>query len=180
MGGSVHASIHSAAVSYVIAGIVITLMMIMMIGSIGLGLISMIPSLLAILLVMGIIVLFDIPFDMFTMLIGSIAVGLAVDNMIHLMHNFRRYYGETNNTRLAFRETFHTAGRALLVATVVLSLGFFIYMFASMNNLFYFGLLTGTTIILALAANFILAPAFVTLITRPAPPAKKEVNHNEG
>jgi hydrophobe/amphiphile efflux-3 (HAE3) family protein len=179
LGRSVHASIHSAAASYVIAGIVITLMMIVMIGSIGLGLISMIPSLLAILLVMGIMILFDFPFDMFTMLIGSIAVGLAVDNMIHLMHNFRRYYGETNNTRLAFRETFHTAGRALVVATVVLSIGFFIYMFASMNNLFHFGLLTGITIILALVANFILAPAFVTLITRPAPPAEKEVHHNE-
>jgi predicted RND superfamily exporter protein len=179
LGSSVHASIHSAAASYVIAGIVITLMMIVMIGSIGLGLISMIPSLLAILLVMGIMVLFDFPFDMFTMLVGSIAVGLAVDNMIHLMHNFRRYYGETNNTRLAFRETFHTAGRALLVATVVLSLGFFIYMFASMNNLFHFGLLTGIAIILALVANFILAPAFVTLITRPAPPAEKEVHHYE-
>ncbi len=180
MGGSVHAAIHSAAVSYVIAGIVITVMMIMMIGSIGLGLISMIPSLLAILLVMNIMVLFGFPFDMFTMLIGSIAVGLAVDNMIHLMHNFRRYYGETNNTRLAFRETFHTAGRALLIATVVLSLSFFIYMFASMNNLFHFGLLTGTAIILALVANFLLAPAFITLINRPALPAEKEVNHHEG
>ena len=179
LGRSFHAAIHSAAASYVIAGIVITLMMIVMIGSIGLGLISMIPSLLAILLVMGIMVLFGFPFDMFTMLIGSIAIGLAVDNMIHLMHNFRRYYGETNNIRLAFRETFHTAGRALLVATVVLSLGFFIYMFASMNNLFHFGLLTGIAIILALVANFILAPAFVTLITRPASPAEKEVNHYE-
>jgi predicted RND superfamily exporter protein len=56
-------------------------------------------------------------------------------------------------------------------------MGFFIYMFATMNNLFYFGLLTGTTIILALVANFFLAPALMALIHRTTHLAQKEINH---
>ena len=174
---TVVSAIYSTAESYIIAGLVITVMVILLIGSFRIGLLAILPNLLAILLVMGLIAVFDFPFDLFTMLIGSIAIGLAVDNTIHFMHNFRRYFGETGDVPRAVRETLLTTGRALLVTTVVLSLGFFIFMFASMNNLFYFGLLTGITIILALVANFFLAPALMALINRPAHFAQKEVNH---
>ena len=166
LGRTVHAAIHSAAKSYVIAGGVITVMMIMLIGSLRLGLVSMIPNLLPICLTLGVMSLFNFPFDLFTMLIGSIAIGLAVDDTVHFMHNFRRYFAETGDVREAVRLTLHTAGRAMLVTSVVLSLGFFIYTFASMNNLFYFGLLTGLTIILALAADFLVAPAIMALFAR--------------
>jgi hypothetical protein len=111
------------------------------------------------------------------MLNGSIAIGLAVDNTIHFMHNFRRYFAETGDVSHAVRETLLSTGRALFVTTVVLSIGFFIYMFAAMNNLFYFGLLTGITIILALVANFFLAPALMALIHRPTHLVQKEVSH---
>jgi hypothetical protein len=137
----------------------------------------MLPNLLAILFVMGLMWIFDFPFDLFTMLIGSIAIGLAVDNTIHFMHNFRRYFAETGDVSHAVRETLLSTGRALFVTTVVLSIGFFIYMFAAMNNLFYFGLLTGITIILALVANFFLAPALMALIHRPTHLVQKEVSH---
>ena len=177
MFSTVVSAIYSAAESYIIAGVVITVMVILLIGSFRIGLLAMLPNLLAILFVMGLMGLFYFPFDLFTMLIGSIAIGLAVDNTIHFMHNFRRYFAETGDVPRAVRETLLTTGRALFVTTVVLSIGFFIYMFATMNNLFYFGLLTGITIILALVANFFLAPALMALIHRPAHLAQKEVNH---
>ncbi|MBW2176728.1 MAG: MMPL family transporter [Deltaproteobacteria bacterium] len=164
---TVVSAIYSAAESYTIAGVVITVMVILLIGSIRIGLLAMLPNLLAISIVMGLMAVFNFPFDLFTMLIGSIAIGLAVDNTIHFMHNFRRYFAEAGDVPRAVRETLLTTGRALFVTTVVLSLGFFIYMFATMNNLFYFGLLTGLTIILALVANFFLAPALMALIHRP-------------
>jgi hypothetical protein len=82
------------------------------------------------------------------------------------MHNFRRYHHEAGDAPEAVRQTLLTAGRAMLVTTIVLSTGFFIYMFASMNNLYNFGLLTGITIIMALIADFFLAPAIMTLVTR--------------
>jgi predicted RND superfamily exporter protein len=174
---TVVSAIYSAAESYIIAGVVITVMVILLIGSFRIGLLAMLPNLLAILFVMGLMGIFDFPFDLFTMLIGSIAIGLAVDNTIHFMHNFRRYFAETGDVPRAVRETLLTTGRALFVTTVVLSIGFFIYMFATMNNLFYFGLLTGITIILALVANFFLAPALMALIHRPTHQAQMEVNH---
>jgi hypothetical protein len=163
---TVVAAIHSAARSYVLAGAVITVMMILLIGSVRLGLISMIPNLTPIVLALGAMHWFGVPFDLFTMLIGSIAIGLAVDDTVHFMHNFRRYMYETGDVLQSVELTLTTAGRAMLVTSVVLSLGFFIYMFASMNNLFHFGLLTGLTIILALLADFLTAPALMALYYR--------------
>jgi len=159
-----HASIYSAALSYGIAVVVITLLMIILIGEIRLGLISMIPNLGPIILVLGMIGWLSIPLNMFTMLVASIAIGLSVDNTIHFMYNFSKYYEKTGSIEEGVNRALNTAGRALLTTTVVLSFGFFIFMFASMRNLFEFGLFTGIAIILALASNFIMAPALLTLI----------------
>ncbi|MBL6969479.1 MAG: MMPL family transporter [Gammaproteobacteria bacterium] len=150
--------------SYSIAAIVITLMMILLVGHFRLGLISMIPNLLPITIVLGVMGLTGLPLDAFTMLIGSIALGLAVDDTVHFMHNFQRYYRKSGDTVEAITHTLHTSGRAMVVTTIVLSLGFFIFMRSEMSNLFNFGGLTGLAIILALAADILLAPALMTLI----------------
>jgi predicted RND superfamily exporter protein len=167
-GRTIHAAIHSMKESYIIAGCVITILMILLVGSLKVGFVSMFPNLLPIVITLGFMGWIGLPLEMFSMLVGSIAIGLAVDDTIHFMHNFRRYYSESGDVEDAVQQTLHTAGRAMLVTSVVLSLGFFIYMFASMNNLFYFGLLTGMTIILALLSDFFLAPALMALIHRPA------------
>ncbi len=167
MARTLSAAITSAGESYLIAFIVITLMMIVFIGDLKIGLLSMIPNLGPIIITMGFMKAAGFPLDMFTMLIGSIAIGLAVDDTVHFMHNFRRYHHDTGDVNEAVRNTLLTTGRAMMVTTMVLSLGFFIFMFATMNNLFNFGLLTGITIIMALLADFFLAPAIMSLVAVP-------------
>ena len=164
LGNIFYASIYSAAQSYGIALVVVTLLMVILIGELRLGLLSMIPNLGPILIVLGFIGWFSIPLNMFTMLVASIAIGLSVDNTIHFMYNFRKYYERSGDIADGVRNALNTAGRALLTTTVVLSIGFFIFMFASMKNLFEFGLFTGIAIILALASNFFMAPALLTLV----------------
>jgi predicted RND superfamily exporter protein len=149
--------------SYVIAFIVITMLMVVLIGEPRIGLLSMLPNVMPVIMALGIMGWLGFPMDMFTILIGSIAIGLAVDDTIHFMHNFRRAYLETGDVRLSVHTTLLGTGRAMLTTTCVLSLGFFIYMFSEMNNLFRFGLLTGLTIIFALLADFLLAPALMAL-----------------
>ncbi len=162
-GRIIYAAIHSAAISYLIAFAVITVMMIFLIGSVRLGILCMIPNLAPIAATLGLMGWIGLPMDMFTMLIGSIAIGIAVDDTVHFVYNYRRYFNEYGSNEAAIHHSFHTVGRAMFTTTVVLSLGFFIFMFASMSNLFYFGLLTGIALLLALAADFLLAPALLTL-----------------
>ena len=78
--------------SYLTASIVITIFMIILIGQFRIGLLSMIPNFVPILITIGIMGWLKMDMDLFTMLVGSIALGLAVDDTVHFMHNFRRYY----------------------------------------------------------------------------------------
>ena len=42
-------------------------------------------------------------------------------------------------------------------------IGFFIFMFADMKNIFDFGFLTGITIVMALLSDYFVAPALMVL-----------------
>jgi predicted RND superfamily exporter protein len=159
-------AIDSIAKSYVSVFIVVSALMVLLIGDVRLGLLSMVPNLAPIFVAMGLLGWIGPGMNLFTMLTGNIAVGLAVDDTIHFMHNFRKYRETFGDTRRAVIETLDTAGRAMLITSLVLSAGFFTFMFADLNNLFYFGLMTGSVILLALAADFFVAPALVVLFYR--------------
>lgn len=166
LGRTLTAAIISSAQSYGLAALMITVMMILLIGDVRMGLLSMIPNLAPIVFVAGFMGLAGFPFDMFTMLIGSIAIGMVVDDTIHFMHNFRRYHYQYKDSRRAVHETLLSAGRAMFTTSIVLALGFLIFTFAEMGNLFNFGILTAMTIVVALLADFMLAPALVILYHR--------------
>ena len=159
-------AVNSSLVSYAIAGILITFMMMLILASPRLGLMSMIPNLVPIILGLLIMAIGDMPLDIFTLLIGSIAIGLAVDDTIHFMHNFKRYYLESNDVLQAMEQTFFTTGKAMLITSIVLSLGFFSYMAAYMSSVQNFGILTGSIIIFALLSDLILAPALMVVAAK--------------
>lgn len=163
---TINAMIISMAKSYVIALIIISLLMIIIVWNLKIGLVSMIPNLAPIIFTLGIMGFVGIPLDAFTLLIGSIAIGLVVDDTIHFLDNFNHYFQENNDVKQSIYHTLQTSGQAILYTSLVLSSGFFIYVCSSMKNLFNFGLLTGFTILLALFADFILLPALLTLVSR--------------
>jgi predicted RND superfamily exporter protein len=158
--------IHSMVESCLIVLVVITVFMVLVIGNLRIGMLSMIPNLFPIVLTLGLMGWSGIPLELFTMLVGSISLGLAVDDTIHFMHNFQRYFAQSRNVKQAVMETLHSTGQAMLITTCVLSAGFFVFMFASMNSLFNFGWLTGFTIIMALLSDYFIAPALMMLVHR--------------
>ncbi len=144
--------------------------MVLLLGSLRIGLLSMIPNLTPVIITLGFMGWAGVPVDLFTMLIGCIALGLAVDDTIHFMHGFKSCHDKTGNAESAVFETLHSTGRAMLITTCVLSLGFFIFMLADMKNIFNFGFLTGITIIMALLSDYFIAPALMVL-------ANKDISH---
>lgn len=159
-------AIRSSVESYIIAFTLIAITMMFIMGNIRLGLISMIPNLSPVIIGLSLMYIYHIPLDMFTLLIGSIAIGLAVDDTIHFMHNFKRYYLNTGDAVVAVEKTFYTTGKAMVITTIVLSLGFYAYMFGKMESVQNFGFLTGSVIILALLGDLLLAPALMVLIAK--------------
>ena len=171
MSMTINSVIISMTRSYILALLIITPLMIMFIGSVRIGLVSMIPNLAPIIITLGIMGWAGIVLDAFTLMIGGIAIGLAVDDTIHYMHNFRRNFLQTGDVRRSSAETLRTTGHALLVTSVVLSAGFFIFIFAEMNNLYYFGLLTSLTIANAFLIDILVSPALMALTHRDTTPS---------
>ena len=159
-------AIYSSATSYILAFSLITVLMVLLIGNLKIGLISMIPNILPIIFLSTIMVIFKMPLDMFTLLIGAIALGLAVDDTVHFMHNFRRYELQYNDVDKAVRLTLMGTGRAITLTSIVLALGFLVLTFSQMNNMFDFGILTACAILVALVADFFLMPAIMKLIIK--------------
>ncbi len=151
--------------SYIIAGVVITILMILLIGNIKYGLISMIPNVLPIVIALGGMGYAGMNLDLSNILIGSIIIGLAVDDTIHFFHNFRRYYTHTGNVKFSVQETLLTTGRAMLFTSLVLTAGFFVFVASDMKNLIDFGVISGLAIITALLADIFLAPALMMILS---------------
>jgi predicted RND superfamily exporter protein len=164
LSGVMVKAIHSSAISYLLALFVISIMMVIMIGNLKIGLISMIPNILPILSLSAVMFLFNMPLDMFTLLIGAIALGLAVDDTVHFMHNFRRYQERGLSIDKSVRYTLLGTGRAIVVTSIVLSMGFLVLLMGEMNNMYNFGILTATAIIVAMVADFFLVPAIMKVI----------------
>jgi len=126
----------------------------------------MVPNLTPVIVTLGCMGWMGIAIDGSNLMVGAIVIGLAVDDTIHFMHNFRRYYEQTGDARQAIHSTLSTTGRALLLTTLVLSAGFYSSAAAYMENMRTFGLLAGSAILLALVSNVLLASALMVLATR--------------
>ncbi len=161
---ALNAAIQSMLSGYLYAFAAITLFMILLVGDVKLGLVIMIPNVLPIIFILAIIGSLKIPLDIVTMLIGCIAIGLVVDDTMHFIYNFQRYYQQSQDTIDAVRRTMTSTGRAILITSIILSSCFFIEIFASTKSTVMFGIFTGITIILALLADFFLAPALMVLL----------------
>jgi predicted RND superfamily exporter protein len=164
----------SMAKSYLIALVLITLLMILMVGRFRVGLLSMVANVVPIIMIFGVMGYLAIPLDMSTILVGSIVLGLVVDDTIHFLHHFRRAYDDADTVQTcptqagrvehAVFETLNTTGRALVITSIVLCGGFFIFTTSFLLCNIRFGILTGSAVIFALVADFFLIPALLALV----------------
>jgi predicted RND superfamily exporter protein len=166
--------ITTTAWSYGLAAVAITLMMMVLLRSVGLGAVAMLPNLAPIVVVMGLMHLFDIPLDLFTMLVATVAIGITVDNTVHFAHHFRTALASDPDVRAATETAFDNAGRALMTTAIVLTVGFYVFLFSDVASIFNFGFLSGTAFLLAVLSNFTLTPVllrwYAPLLTRETAP----------
>jgi predicted RND superfamily exporter protein len=147
--------------SFLFAFGVITLLMILFLRSLKLGLIAMVPNLLPIATIMGLMGFNDVPIDMNNLLIASIAMGLAVDDTIHFLHHFKKHYELNQDVESAVFHAIRYCGRAIMVTSIILSIGFYAYLGASMTNIQRFGTLVGSTVVIALLIDLVFCPALL-------------------
>ena len=152
--------------SFGAALVVITLFMILLLREFRLGLVAMVPNLLPVVFIMGLMGLVGIPIDMANLMLASVAIGIAVDDTIHLLYHFKAVRSEGADTESALRAAVQHAGRAMAGTTLVLALGFSVFLTGSMSHLQRFGGLIALTAVVALLVDLIFCPALLRLTYR--------------
>jgi len=166
MGETFNKLLPSLVQSYLMSFVLITLMMIIFVESLRLGLLSIVPNIAPVIMTLALMVIAGFPLDAFTLLIGAIGLGLAVDDTLHFMNAYQRYLRKGADPEQAVYQALSTAGEAMLFTSVILSAAFWIYGFATMSNLQHFGILTAFCITMAFVADGLLTPAVMYLYAR--------------
>jgi hypothetical protein len=94
-----------------------------------------------------------------------------VDYTIHFMHKFNRYYEDTGDPATAVHQTLITTGAAMHFTSLVLGLGFGVFLAAYMVNIMGFGALASFAVLVAFLAVVTLAPALMMRVAPNRAPA---------
>ena len=156
----------------------IALIMVFALRSFSLGMLSLIPNGLPILATFGAWALLvgEVGFSVAT--VASISLGIVVDDTVHFLSKYVRARDERGLTvEDSIRYAFHNVGTAIVVNTIILTVGFFVMTLSSFKPNFDMGLMTMIAIGFALILDFLLLPALLLLgkRDRQTEPAAAEV-----
>jgi predicted RND superfamily exporter protein len=131
-----------------------------------LALIAAPPNVLPLLVTFSFMAMTQIPLDAATVMVASIALGIAVDNTVHLLACFGRECRAGAGPLTAVRTTLDRIGSALIITSLTAAIGFFSLCFSGFVPILNFGLLAGLTMIVALAADLAMVPALLVVRER--------------
>ncbi len=147
--------------SLFLALIAISVVMAFLFKSVKLVLLSIIPNVIPLLFVAGAMGYFDVGLRLSTMLIFPLAFGIAVDDSIHFLAKYRILRKAGKSTEVAVHQTLRETGKAIFYTSVVLSVGFSIFVFSGFGGNAILGGMTALTLIIALVTNLLLLPALM-------------------
>ncbi|MEO6807854.1 MAG: MMPL family transporter, partial [Isosphaeraceae bacterium] len=140
----------------------ILLMLAIAFGGPKLASLALLPTLLAVGLVLGLSGWLGVKLDIATALVASVALGLSVDDTFHCLLQFRRLRRE-----LPFREallaSYAVSGPGVLLSSLAVALGFAVLRFSEFVPFSNFGAMVGVATLGSSLGNLILLPACLTL-----------------
>lgn len=144
-------------------GLIFALMLVLW-RSVWQSLICMLPNLAPIVLIFIVMGIFNIWLDMATAMIASVAVGIAVDDTIHVFHGFIKRLKKGSTAATAILRTTSHAGRAVMTTTIILAAQFMILLTSAFIPTSNFGMLTSIGLIAALLFDLLVLPAILILL----------------
>ncbi len=157
--------LRSQAMSLIAAFAVLFVLLAVRFRSFTGGLISLTPVVATILCNFILMVVFGIPLDVVTVLIGSVAVGIGIDYTIHFLARFQKEFRGGTSERDALRVTLETTGKAIIINASAVALGFLVLVLGDIVPMQRFGFLIAVTMVVSALGAITLLPALV-LLTR--------------
>jgi len=124
-------------------------------------LVSMLANFIPLLIIAGVMGFTNIPLKPSTVLIFGIAFGIAIDNTIHYLAKFRLDRKMGLNVKDATMLSLDETGQGIIYTSIILLLGFLVFVPSSFGGTVALGLLTSMTLFIALFSNLIVLPSLV-------------------
>jgi hypothetical protein len=136
--------------------------------------ISLVPNIIPMLLTIGFMGHFGVPLKPSTILVFSIAFGIAVDDTIHFLAKFRYMLKRSNDPVIKVTsDCLKEMGQSMIYTSVVLFFGFIIFAFSNFQGTVALGLLTGLTLLVAMFSNLFVLPAMIIAFEKGLNPRKE-------
>ncbi|VAX42411.1 hypothetical protein MNBD_PLANCTO02-2150 [hydrothermal vent metagenome] len=159
---SQHAIFKSLRDSLLMAGGLIGVILVITLRSLSAGLIAMIPNLAPIAIGFGVTGWMGILIGIGTVLTASIALGIAMDDTLHFLHQFRQFSSQSNNLGRVIRRTWQACSLPMIQTSVVAAAGLAILATSQFQPIARFGQLMTVLLLLALLADLVFLPYLLT------------------
>ncbi|MGJ7030674.1 efflux RND transporter permease subunit [Niabella hirudinis] len=144
------------------AFLLIALCMLYLFKSLRILLCSLIPNIIPLVITAGVMGWAGVPLKPSTVLIFSVALGIAIDITIRFLVNYKQELPlYQHNISATVAQTIHSTGISILYTSIVLIAGFIIFCFSNFGGTQALGWLTSLTLITATFTNLILLPALL-------------------
>lgn len=155
--------VHHLFVSLSIAIILILLIGMALFRSVAIIVLSKLPCLIPLVITAGIMGFCGIPFKSSTILIFSIAFGIASDGTIYILTEYRQQLRKLSvaNAPKAVELAIHETGLSMIYTNVILFFGFAIFIFSGFGGTVALGILLSITLLVSLVTNLVLLPCIL-------------------
>ncbi len=144
------------------AFLLIALCMLYLFKSIRILFCSLIPNVIPLIVTAGVMGWMGIRLKPSTVLIFSVALGIAIDVTIRFLVNYKQELPEHNNDVVkTVSETIRHTGLSILYTSMVLIAGFIIFCFSGFGGTQALGWLTSLTLLVATLTNLVLLPVLL-------------------
>jgi hypothetical protein len=148
--------------SLILAFLIVAIIMGILFKSPKMIAISLIPNLIPLIMVAGLMGYFDVALRPSTVLIFSVVFGISVDDSIHFLAKYRQELFANNFfVPLAISRSIRETGASMIYTSVILFAGFIIFSGSEFISTTMLGVLTSTTLLIAMFANLIVLPALL-------------------
>jgi predicted RND superfamily exporter protein len=157
--------------AYIINGLTMSLLLAFLLIAVCMGylfrqwrmiIFSLVPNLIPLIITAGIMGYFHIPLKPSTVLIFSIAFGIAIDNAIRFLAKYQQELHRHNwDIPKTVSVALYEAGISIIYTSIILFFGFIIFTLSHFGGTFYLGLLTSITLVVAMFNNLLLLPSLL-------------------
>jgi len=155
--------LNSQIASLIIATIFVIGIVSLILWSFSKGLLASIPIAVTIIILFGTMGLTNIPLNMGTVLVASIAMGIGIDYSIHFITHFNDGLKSGLPVQEAIVATMKMSGKAILINFSSVSGGFLVLVFSKLVPMQYFGILVALSMLSSSLGALTLLPVILII-----------------